>query len=68
MEMKMISNLVYLLDESGREIAPVPVETPGQVPHYRIICAWCDTVMEQGAHGAEVSHAICPTCFDKVAA
>ena len=64
----MISNLVYLLDEAGRNIAPVPTETPGQVPHYRIVCAWCDTVMEQGAQGADVSHAICPKCFDKVAA
>ena len=68
MEMKMISNLVYLLDEAGRNIAPVPTETPGQVPHYRIVCAWCDTVMEQGVTGSEVSHAICPKCFDKVAA
>lgn len=48
-------------DETGRVIAPPQVEALPSL-HFRILCAWCRKVLEQGSAGAPVSHGICTLC------
>jgi len=53
-------------DEAGRVLGyeqPTPMP---QVPYYRVVCAWCEKVMEEGAPGALISHGICQDCFDQI--
>jgi hypothetical protein len=33
---------------------------------FRIVCAWCQTVVRPGDPGAPTSHAICRTCAAKI--
>lgn len=31
----------------------------------RRVCAWCETVMEEGSDGADITHGICDRCMDE---
>ena len=31
---------------------------------FKVVCAWCNKVMEIGEPGAEVSHGICKDCVN----
>lgn len=59
----------YLRDDSGRIICTVPIDVQSvqyvQIPHYRMLCAWCGEVLEEGAIGAPTSHGICPRCLEE---
>lgn len=49
-------------DESGRPVAPPQQKPSVAVPHLRLVCSWCQKVLEQGTPGAEVSHGMCADC------
>lgn len=42
-----------------------PVKVPDTVAEFRILCAWCTAVIQEGPPGAPVSHGCCNSCFDK---
>jgi len=48
-------------DDAGRIVAP-PQTVAAPSLHFRIVCAWCKRVIEQGPPGAKVSHGICDLC------
>jgi hypothetical protein len=31
----------------------------------RVVCAWCQVVLQEGEPGSTVSHGICPSCLAK---
>lgn len=35
-------------------------------PIYRVVCAWCPTVLVEGDAGAPVSHGLCHPCDERV--
>jgi hypothetical protein len=49
-------------DEDGRQVAGPQPKAPEPSAHYKIVCAWCRAVLEEGPVGAAVSHGICRTC------
>lgn len=32
---------------------------------FRVVCAWCQVVIEEGPPGAKTSHGMCDDCFEK---
>lgn len=44
---------------------PIPPQSGAAEPTYRVVCAWCPTVLVEGDAGAPVSHGICSPCAAK---
>lgn len=41
---------------------PAPAAPQSATPTFRVVCAWCPTVLVEGDVGAAVSHGLCHPC------
>jgi hypothetical protein len=48
---------------SGNAAPQSGAERPTQ---YRVVCAWCPTVLVEGDPGAPVSHGMCDPCLERM--
>lgn len=48
-----------LTDENGTTLLQYP-------PPFKIVCAWCDTVLVFAPSPTPISHGICPPCVERV--